>query len=208
MGIISLLFLFPFYWMVRTSVMDLGDIFEIPIVYVPREIQTEHYAAAFTVFPLAQYLLNSLFITMLATIGAMLSSSLCAFGFSRIQWRGRETVFTIVLSSMLLPSAVTLIPTFLGWNAIGLTDTYIPLILPYWFGGGAMNIFLLRQFFRTIPKALDESAMMDGASLLTIYSRIVLPLSKPVMVVVMLFAFMASWSDFLNPIIYLNTQSK
>ena len=164
MVLVSFLFLFPFYWMMRTSVMPLDDIFEIPIVYFPREIQLEPYAAAFTVFPLMRYLLNSLFITSLATIGAVLTSSLCAFGFSRIAWKGRETVFTIVLSSMLLPSAVTLIPTFLGWSALGFSDTYVPLIAPYWFGGGAMNIFLLRQFFRTIPKALDESALMDGAS--------------------------------------------
>ena len=120
----------------------------------------------------------------------------------------REKVFTVVLSSMLLPSAVTLIPTFLEWHAIGVTDSYIPLIVPYWFGGGAMNIFLLRQFFRTIPKSLDESAVIDGAGYLTIYFRIVLPLSKPVLVVVLMFAFTTSWNDFLNPIIYLNTQSK
>ena len=136
--------MFPFYWMMRTSVMPLDDIFEIPIVYFPREIQLEPYAAAFTVFPLMRYLLNSLFITSLATIGAVLTSSLCAFGFSRIAWKGRETVFTIVLSSMLLPSAVTLIPTFLGWSALGFSDTYVPLIAPYWFGGGVEVRSVLR----------------------------------------------------------------
>lgn len=205
---VSFIFLFPLYWMLRTSVMALGDIFEIPVVYFPREIQLEHYRAAFDVFPLGRYLLNSFGVTALATLGAVLSSSLCAFGFSRIAWRMREKVFTVVLSSMLLPSAVTLIPTFLEWHAIGVTDSYLPLIVPYWFGGGAMNIFLLRQFFRTIPRALDESAVIDGAGYLTIYARIILPLSKPVLVVVMMFAFTTSWNDFLNPIIYLNTQIK
>lgn len=194
--------------MLRTSVMDLGDIFELPPVYFPRDVQLEHYRDAFSVFPLGRYMINSLFITGLGTIGAMFTSSLCAFGFSRIRWRGRETVFTIVLSSMLLPSAVTMIPVFLGWKAIKMTDTYWPLIVPYWFGGGAMNIFLLRQFFRMIPKEMDESAQMDGASYFKIYSRIILPMSKPVMMVVMLFSFMASWNDFLNPMIYLNTQKK
>ena len=206
--ILSVLFLFPFYWMLRTSVMELGDIFELPPVYVPREIQIEHYKAAFSVFPLGRYLLNSLWITVLSTAGAMLTASLCAFGFSRIKWKGRELVFTIVLSSMLLPSAVTMIPVFLGWSAIGITNTYLPLVIPSWFGGGAMNIFLLRQFFRMIPKELDESARMDGAGYLQIYRNVILPLSKPVLVVVMLFAFMASWNDFLNPIIYLNDQRK
>lgn len=206
--LLAFLFLFPFYWMLRTSVMELDDIFELPPVYFPREIQTEHYGEAFSVFPLGRYLLNSLLITALSTIGAMLSASLCAFGFSRIRWKGRELIFTVVLSSMLLPSAVTMIPVFLGWNAIGLTDTYLPLIIPSWFGGGAMNIFLLRQFFRMIPKEMDESARMDGAGYLQIYWNIILPLSKPVLVVVMLFAFMASWNDFLNPIIYLNDQMK
>lgn len=206
--LLAFLFLFPFYWMLRTSVMELDDIFELPPVYFPREIQTEHYGEAFSVFPLGRYLLNSLLITALSTIGAMLSASLCAFGFSRIRWKGRELIFTVVLSSMLLPSAVTMIPVFLGWNAIGLTDTYLPLIIPSWFGGGAMNIFLLRQFFRMIPKEMDESARMDGAGYLQIYWNIILPLSKSVLVVVMLFAFMASWNDFLNPIIYLNDQMK
>lgn len=206
--LLSVLFLFPLYWMLRTSVMDLGDIFELPPVFIPREIQTEHYREAFSVFPLGRYMLNSLFITGMSTIGALFTSSLSAFGFSRIKWRGREMVFTVVLSSMLLPSAVTMIPVFLGWNAVGMTNTYFPLIVPYWFGGGAMNIFLLRQFFRTIPKELDESAYMDGASYFEIYRRIILPLSKPVLVVVVLFAFTASWNDFLNPVIYLSTQSK
>ena len=204
----AFIFLFPLYWMLRTSVMELGDIFALPVIYFPREIQFEHYCAAFDVFPLGRYLLNSLWITSLATFGAVFSSSLCAFGFSRITWRMREKVFTIVLSSMLLPTAVTLIPTFLQWHAVGITDSYIPLIAPYWFGGGAMNIFLLRQFFRTLPKSLDESAVIDGAGYFTIYSRIVVPLSKPVLVVVLMFAFTTSWNDFLNPIIYLNTQSK
>jgi multiple sugar transport system permease protein len=206
--LMSFIFLFPLYWMLRTSVMDLGDIFQIPIIYFPREIQLQHYNAAFKVFPLGRYMLNSLLVTSLATIGAVFSSSLCAFGFSHIKWKMREKVFTIVLSSMLLPTAVTLIPTFLEWHAIGVMDSYIPLIVPYWFGGGAMNIFLLRQFFRTIPKALDESAVIDGAGYFTIYSRIIVPLSKPVLVVVVMFAFTTSWNDFLNPIIYLNTQSK
>lgn len=206
--LVSAFFLFPFYWMLRTSVMSLDDIFKIPVVYFPRQIELEHYAAAFDVFPLFRYLFNSLLITLLATFGAMLSSSLCAFGFSRINWKGRETVFTIVLSSMLLPSAVTLIPTFLMWRKIGVSDSYLPLIIPAWFGGGAMNIFLLRQFFRTIPREIDEAASIDGANYLQIYWHIILPLTKPAMVVVMLFAFMTSWNDFLNPIIYLNTQIK
>lgn len=204
----ALFFVFPFYWMLRTSMMDLGEIFKLPIVYFPRKIHLKHYSAAFSVFPLARYVLNSLLITLSATVGAMLTSSLCAFGFSRIEWRWREKVFAIVLSSMLLPSAVTIIPTFLGWKVVGLTNTYWPLITPFWFGGGAMNIFLLRQFFRTIPKSLDESAKMDGASYLSIFRWIIVPLSKPVMIVVMLFTFIASWNDFLNPIVYLNTQSK
>lgn len=205
---IAAVFLFPFYWMIRTSVMSLDDIFKIPIVYFPKKVELQHYAAAFEVFPLLKYLLNSLFITSLATMGAMLSSSLCAFGFSRINWRGRDTVFTVVLSGMLLPSAVTLIPTFLMWRSAGVSDSYLPLIVPAWFGGGAMNIFLLRQFYRTIPKEIDEAASIDGANYFQIYLHIILPLTKPAMVVVMLFAFMASWNDFLTPMIYLNTQSK
>ncbi len=208
LALITLLTLFPFYWMLRTSVMNLGDIFAIPLIFVPRKVEWEHYREAFSVFPLGRYFLNSCLITVLATAGALLSSSLCAFGFSRIRWRAREWVFTVTLSSMLLPVAVTIIPTFLLWRKVGVTDSYLPLIAPWWLGGGAMHIFLLRQFFRTIPLELDESAKVDGASYWQIYSRIILPLSKPAMMVVMIFAFTASWNDFLSPIIYLNSQKK
>lgn len=206
--ILAVFALFPFYWMVRTSVMDLGDIFQVPLIYIPRAWEFFHYQEALEAFPLGSYFMNSVFITLLSTVGAMFTSSLCAYGFSRVSWRAREIVFTITLSSMLLPTAVTIVPTFLLWRTIGVTDSYIPLIAPFWMGGGAMNIFLLRQFFRTIPKELDESAKVDGAKHFQIYWNIILPLSKPVMVVVMIFAFTTSWNDFLSPIIYLSDQKK
>jgi multiple sugar transport system permease protein len=209
-GVVILLVcsVFPFYWMVRTSLMKIKQIFLLPPVFFPDPVYWQNYSGAFRMFPLVRFIGNSFFISVTATAGAVITSSLCAFGFSRIKWKLREPVFAVILSSMMLPFAVTIIPTYLGWRVVGGVDTYIPLILPYWLGGGALNIFLLRQFFLSLPKDLDESAVVDGAGYFTIYSRIIMPLTKPALIVVMLFAFQSSWNDFLAPLIYINTTEK
>jgi multiple sugar transport system permease protein len=207
-AILCICFIFPFFWMLRTSLMELKQIFLLPPVFLPDPLYWQNYPEAFGHFPLLRFIGNSFLISILSVVGAVFTSSLCAFGFSRIQWKLREPIFTVVLCSMMLPYAVTIIPTYLGWNMVGGVDTYLPLILPSWCGGGAMYIFLLRQFFLSLPKELDESAIVDGAGYFTIYSRIILPLTKPALIVVMLFSFQASWNDFLSPIVYLNTTDK
>jgi multiple sugar transport system permease protein len=149
---------------------------------------------------------NTVIIVSLTLAGLLLTSSLGAFSFSRIQWKGRNFFFALLLSSMMLPGAVTLIPTFIAWQKLGFYNTYVPLIIPLWFGGGAYNIFLLRQFYMGIPLSLDEAAYVDGAGYFRIYWHVILPLSRSALVVVSLFAFLFYWNDFFGPLIYLKDE--
>ncbi|MFC7148204.1 carbohydrate ABC transporter permease [Cohnella cellulosilytica] len=200
--------LLPLYWLVRSSLMDTVQIFEMPPVWVPHPIHWDNYAQALTILPFARYFLNTALIVAGVVAGTLISSSISAFAFARLKWKGRDTVFGILMTGMMLPFAVTLIPTFIGWSALGLTDTYAPLIIPAWFGGGMANVFLLRQFYTTLPQDLDEAAIMDGASAFTIFLKVVLPLSKSALIVVGLFAFMGAWNDFLGPLVYISTPDK
>ena len=206
--VFSLICLIPFYWMVRSSFMDISQIFIIPPIWIPNPIKISNYVEALTLLPFGRYFLNTTYIVVLSVGGTLITSSLCAYSFSRINWPGRNIVFSVLLTALMLPYAATLIPTFIGWQKLGAINTYIPLILPAWFGGGVFNIFLLRQFFMTIPRELDEAVHIDGASHFTIYSRIIIPLSKPALVVVGLFSFLAVWNDFLGPLVYLNSEAK
>ncbi|VDG69540.1 binding-protein-dependent transport system inner membrane protein [Clostridium carnis] len=205
---ISFVCLVPFYWMIRSSLMDMSQIFTMPPIWIPKPIKFSNYKEALTMLTFGRYFLNTLFVVVFTVLGTVITSSLCAYSFSRIEWKGRDTVFGILLTAMMIPFAVTLIPTFIGWQKLGVVNSYAPLIVPAWFGGGVFNVFLLRQFFRTIPKELDEAARIDGAGHFTIYSKIIIPLSKPSLIVVSLFSFMGSWNDFLGPLVYLNDGDK
>lgn len=204
----SVLCLMPLFWMLRSSLMTNVEIFMVPIRWLPEVFQWENYRDVFETLPFLKYYANSLTLVVFVVSGAVLTSSLCAYGLSRINWAGKKIVFTCIMGSMMLPVAVTIIPTFLMFRRIGLTNSLIPLIIPAWLGGGAFYIFLLRQFFLSIPKDLDEAARIDGATHLQIYSKIILPLTKPALVVVGMFAFMNTWNDFLGPLIYLNSDDK
>ena len=205
---ISFVCLVPFYCMIRSSLMDMSQIFTMPPIWIPNPIKFSNYKEALTMLPFGRYFFNTLFVVVFTVLGTVITSSLCAYSFSRIEWKGRDTVFGILLTAMMIPFAVTLIPTFIGWQKLGVVNSYAPLIVPAWFGGGVFNVFLLRQFFRTIPKELDEAARIDGAGHFTIYSKIIMPLSKPSLIVVSLFSFMGSWNDFLGPLVYLNDGDK
>lgn len=204
----SVLCLMPLFWMLRSSLMTNVEIFMVPIRWLPEVFQWENYRDVFETLPFLKYYANSLTLVVFVVSGAVITSSLCAYGLSRINWAGKKIVFTCIMGSMMLPVAVTIIPTFLMFRRIGLTNSLIPLIIPAWLGGGAFYIFLLRQFFLSIPKDLDEAARIDGATHLQIYSKIILPLTKPALVVVGMFAFMNTWNDFLGPLIYLNSDDK
>lgn len=204
----SFLFLLPFLWMLRSSMMRMDQIFIIPPVLFPDPVRWENYSEAMTFINFGRYYLNTFFIVIMTVSGTVLTSALAAFSFSRLKWKYRNLIFNILLTSMMLPFAVTMIPMFIGWKTVGAIDTYIPLIVPAWFGGGAYNIFLLRQLFSTIPGAYDEAARIDGAGSFYIFSRIILPLGKPGLVVVAMFSFIGCWNDFLGPLIYLNSEMK
>lgn len=200
----SVVMLVPLAWLVRSSVMGLSQIFIFPPEWLPDPWRWDNYPKALTTIPFARYFGNTLLILAPTVIGTLITASLAAFGFSRLQWPGRDWVFGVLLSALMLPYAVTLIPTFLLWARIGLINTYWPLVLPDWFGGTIFYVFLLRQFFLTLPRELDEAAIIDGANPLQVLRHVVVPLSRPALITVGIFSALFEWNDFLGPLIYLN----
>jgi multiple sugar transport system permease protein len=198
----------PLVWLIRSSLMSTGQIFAIPAEWIPKPFRWDNYKEAMTNLPFGKYFINTIIITAGNMAGVLITSSVCAYSFARLKWPGRNKIFALLIASMLLPGAVTIIPTFIGWRILGGIDTFYPLIVPAWFGGGAFNIFLLRQFYMGLPKELDEAALVDGANHFQIFTKIILPLSKPPLIVVGLFTFMGTWNDFFTPLIYLNTDTK
>ncbi len=202
----SIFIAIPVAWMISTSLKTLGETFLFPPRWIPHEIRWDNYPRALTFIDYGHYLNNTLIITISAMIGQILSASLVAFGFARLRAPGRDFLFVVLLATLMLPYHVTLVPTYLLFRALGWLNTYLPLIVPSWLGGGAFFIFLLRQFFATLPLELDDAARIDGASLFDIYWRIMLPLSKPALATVAIFSFFAHWNDFLGPLIYLSRE--
>lgn len=204
----GLLMMVPFLWMVSTSLKIESQIWLFPPQWIPNPVRWQNYTEALTILPFGRYALNTLLITVLTTTGVVLTSSLCAYGFARMQFPGRDTIFMIVLSAIMVPYAVLLIPHYVIFRSLGWIDTYLPLWVPVWFGGGAFNIFLLRQFFRTIPSELSDAARIDGASELGIYWRIIMPLAGPALATVAIFTALNTWNDFLGPLVYISSQDK
>ena len=166
-----------------------------------------NYVEALTRYPFGTYFRNTLFLCVMVTLGQLISSSLAAYAFARMRFAGRDLWFMVLLATMMIPAGVTMIPMFIGYKTIGWVDSFLPLIVPQ-FCAGAFNVFLLRQFFMTIPTELDEAARMDGAGHLTIYWRIILPLSRPALIVVGVFTFVWCWKDLMGPLIYLDSMDK
>jgi multiple sugar transport system permease protein len=206
--IFALFFILPFLWIISTSLKGDTQIFAIPPVWIPDVFHWENYVKVFERMPFFTYLKNSVFISAVTIIGTVLSSSLVAYSFACLTWPGRNALFIFVLATMMLPMQVTMIPLFVLFKEIGWLNTFLPLTVPAFFGGGAFNIFLLRQFFLTIPKDLLDSARIDGCSELRIFWNIVLPLAKPALATVAILTFMFSWNDFMGPLIYLSDKMK
>lgn len=204
----SVAMLLPLVWLARSSVMNIGQIFIFPPEWIPDPWQWQNYPDALTAIPFFRYFLNTMIILVPSVCGTVITSVASAYSFSRLRWPGRDLIFGILMTTLMLPYAVTLIPTFLLWAKLGLVNTFWPLILPHWFGGGIFFIFLLRQFFRTLPTELDEAAIIDGANPLQILLLIVVPLSRPAIITVAIFATLNAWNDFLGPLIYLNSSEK
>ncbi len=202
-GVVGLLFVFPFVWMVLSSFKSTQEIMDIPPTVLPQHWVFGNYDEAVTQIPFLRYTLNTVLISGVCVIGTVISCALVAFSFSRVRWHGRDVLFFIVLSTMLLPSEITIIPLYIIFKDLGLVGTYAPLIVPSFFGS-AFFIFLLRQFFRTIPPELDEAARIDGAGYTIIFFRIIIPLARPALAVVVVLTYLQKWTDFLGPLIYLN----
>lgn len=203
MVLLSIIFMFPFYWTVVSSLKTPEELAVFPPTWLPESPQWQNYATVFTSVPFLRWFWNSIFVVVLSTAGTVLSGSLVAYSFARFRYRGRDAIFLLTLGTMMLPAQVTLIPQYVLFHWLGFVNTLYPLWLPHWFGGGAFAIFLLRQFIMSLPRELDEAARIDGASYWRIFWQILLPLCKPVVATIAVISFIASWNDFLGPLIYL-----
>jgi multiple sugar transport system permease protein len=204
---LSAAFVLPFLWMIATSLKPNKQILAFPPVWIPDPIQWSNYSKALDSVPFFRYAGNTATICALTIVGALLSNSIVAYGFSCIRWKGRDPLFVLVLASLMLPYQVTMIPLFILFSKIHWTNTYLPLTVPAFFGN-AFYIFLLRQFFRGIPQDYLDAARMEGAREFQIFYQIVLPLARPVLITVALFQFLFAWNDFLGPLLYLNDERK
>jgi ABC-type glycerol-3-phosphate transport system permease component len=200
-------FALPLFWMISTSLKTNEQLVSIQPIWIPNPIRWSNYARAIESMNFLEQTRNTLTVCFLALTGQVVSSSLAGYGFSRINWRGREIVFILVLTTMMLPSQVTMIPLFIVFRNLHWIDTLKPLFVPSMLGS-AFYIFLFRQFFLALPAELNDAARIDGCSEFEIYWRIILPLSKPVIATVALFTFLAHWNDFQAPLIYLQSAEK
>ena len=202
-GIGGFIFAVPFYWMIRTAFMPAWQIYIFPPQWIPAELHPENFQAPFEVFPFARWFVNSAIVATVSPLGAVLSSAVVAFSFARLRTPFRDAIFVVVLATMILPEHVRLIPTYLLFVKLKWVGTFLPLIVPKWFAP-AFHVFLLRQFFMTIPKEIDDAALIDGCSPIALLLRIHLPLSLPALGVVAIYQFTWDWNDFLYPLIYLH----
>lgn len=204
----SILFMIPFAWTIFSSLKTPSELYMFPPRWLPATPRIENYAEVFAVAPFGRWLWNSVFVAVLATFGSVLSAAVTGYSFARFRYPGRDLIFLLTLSTLMLPTEVTLIPLYLLFNKLKWLDTYLPLIVPAYFGGGAFLIFMMRQFFMTIPMDLDEAARIDGAGYLRIFFQILLPLAGPVLATAAVITFIGDWNAFLFPYIILNDKLK
>jgi len=202
--------LVPFWWMVKTSLTAQTRLFEFPPQLFPDPVVWRNYIEAWNALPVSftRFTANTIFITILAMTAEILTCSIVAYGFARFRFPGRNFLFLLMLSTMMLPGVVTLVPTFILWRELRLIDTYDPMTLGAWFAWGPSYIFLLRQFFLTLPKEIEEAARLDGANTFQIFWHIMLPLVKPALLAISVLSFIGNWNNFMGPLIYLNSGEK
>lgn len=197
-------FLAPTFWMISSSLKASTEVFQHPIVWIPETPQWSNYAKVFATLPFAKFALNTFIVVGLAVIGTVISSAMVAFGLARLEFPGRRLIFGLMIATIMLPEIVTLIPRFIMFRQFRWIDTFAPLTVPFWFALTTLYVFLMYQFFRGIPKELDEAATIDGANRFQILWQIMLPLSRPVIATVAVFALIQHYNEFLTPLIYLN----
>ncbi|MDR0443648.1 MAG: carbohydrate ABC transporter permease [Treponema sp.] len=207
--LITLAVIFPIWWIVRSSLMNNAELYAWPPSLYPKKWLFSNYPATLQHFPFLLYFRNTMMIIAPAVIFGTVTATFCGYAFARLRFPGKKFLFSLCVGSMLLPNMVTLIPLFIMWTRfLRITDSYLPLVLPYLCGGGAFNIFLIRQFIRTVPRELDEAAFIDGAGYWTILTRIIVPAIKPAMIVVSLLLFIFLWNDLLQQTIYIHSAPK
>lgn len=199
-------FVLPWFWMISTSLKNAEELAVYPIIWIPDPIRWDNYLEAFRRAEFARFLGNTMLVAFPSVLGAVASNALVAYGFARIRWPGRDLFFGMLLATLILPGFVTFIPLYLIFKELNWINTYLPLVVPTFFGN-PFFVFLLRQFFMSLPEELADAARVDGASELRIFSQIILPLSRPALAVVALFQFIASWNDYFGPLIYINDKA-
>ena len=208
MTIVVISFLVPALWMISSSLKVSTEVFAHPIVWIPKDPQWKNFVRVFEIMPFAKFIWNTVIVVTLAVVGTVISSAMVAYAFARIRWPGREFFFALLLATMLLPEVITLVPRFIIFRHLGWIDTFAPLTVPYWCAATALYVFLMRQYFRGLPMELEEAALIDGAGRLRILFQIILPLSKPVIATVAVFALFQHYTDYMNPLIYLSSMDK
>ena len=204
----ALIVLVPFAWMISTSLKSPERLFVYPPEWIPNPARWFNYVEAWNALPFGRFLINTLFMTILAMVAELFTASLVAYGFARFRFPFRGTLFILVLSTMMLPGILTLIPVFIIWKTVGRIDTFTPMTVGAWFAWGPSYIFLLRQFFLTVPREIEEAAIIDGANIFQVFWSIMLPLVKPALLAIAVLSFQGNWNNFQGPLIYLNTMEK
>ena len=202
----SVVMLVPLFWMISSSLKENYAVFSFPPVWIPQPPVWNNYPAALNFLPFGQFFENTMFIAISTTIGALLSNTLVGYAFARLEARGKTALFYLALSTLMLPYAVVMIPQYAIFNKLGWVNTFAPLVVPSYFGN-PFFIFLLRQFFKGIPRELEDAAALDGAGVLQTIWRVILPISVPVLVTMVIFQIQMSWNDFLGPLLYLTHES-
>ena len=207
MTVLLLAFLIPILWMFSSSLKASTEIFRVPVVWIPESPRWSNFVEVFNLpsMPFMTFIWNTFKVVVLAVSGTVISSALVAYSFARLEWPGRDFVFGVLIATLLIPPVITIIPRFIEFRNFGWLDTHLPLTVPYWFAGTPLYVFIMRQFFRSIPKELDEAAFMDGANHFQILFRVILPLSKPVIATVAVFALLQHYNDYLSPLIFINS---
>lgn len=201
----AVIMLMPFVWMISSSLKAEQQVFQYPPQLLPDPPMWSNYVEALVYKPFGLYIRNTAFLVGVNMLAVLLASSFCAYGFARITFPGRDFWFVIVLATMMMPYYVLMVPIFIMFTRLGWIDTYLPLTVPTFFGGGAFNIFLMRQFFRTIPQELSDAARIDGCNEFQIYWTIFMPLAKPALVSIAILAFLGTWNDFVGPLLYIKS---
>ncbi|WP_429976073.1 carbohydrate ABC transporter permease [Enterococcus sp. DIV0086] len=199
----AIIMIIPLFWMVSTSLKTNAEVFQFDLSWWPKKPQWGNYVEAFTRLPFGQWTTNTIFITALTIIGSLVSCTLIAYGFARFYVKEKRILFMLLLSTMMLPSTVTMIPLFMIFRNLGWINTFLPLIIPSFFGN-AFFIFLLRQFFMSLPRELEDAAKIDGLGVFGVLIKVILPLTLPALTTVAIFQFNGAWNDFMGPLIYLN----